>query len=54
MVKVSEIIAKTNGHIWRSYSFRSREIVCCEKCGVIRRSDDKNNPCKGKVKIALR
>lgn len=27
---------------------------CCRKCGIVRRRDDKNSPCKGVVKIVLR
>lgn len=26
----------------------------CEDCGIVRRRDRMNSPCKGKVKVALR
>lgn len=27
---------------------------CCKVCGIVRRADDKNGPCKGPVKIGPR
>ena len=45
-----EIIAESNGHKW----FDWRGMICCRDCGYMRRPADDNNPCKGKVYIALR
>lgn len=27
---------------------------CCRKCGVVRRRDNQNNPCRGRVVLSLR
>lgn len=43
---------KKNGHVWGVY--RNDEFESCSLCGIIRRADDKNSPCVGKVKISLR
>lgn len=37
-------------HDWREY----RGYLTCFKCGVIKRKDGKNNPCKGVVRVTLR
>lgn len=37
-------------HLWASY----RGVESCALCGVCRRRDDKNNACKGIVKVSLR
>ena len=29
-------------------------LECCKICGIVRRSDDKNLPCVGTVKVGLR
>lgn len=39
-------------HAW--FKFQDDKFDCCAWCGVIRRSDDKNKPCPGKVKVSLR
>lgn len=44
------VIAESNGHKWMDWS----GMICCRDCGILRRPDDDNNPCKGKVSIALR
>ena len=51
----TEIIAETNGHRWFIYKGKllKAEIVMCLDCGNVRRQDDKNSQCKGKVKIVL-
>lgn len=28
--------------------------LCCIKCGIVKRADGKNGPCKGPVKVTLR
>ncbi len=49
-----EVIARTNGHEWANWVFKSMTLVCCNNCGIIRRPDDNNKPCKGRVDVALR
>lgn len=29
-------------------------LTCCKKCGMVRRADDKNKPCRGPVRVGLR
>lgn len=36
-------------HIWFKPTFLVYD--CCRKCGIVRRADDKNSPCKGKVAL---
>lgn len=45
-----KVIAESNGHKWMEWS----GMICCKDCGFLRRPDDDNPPCKGKVGIALR
>lgn len=35
-------------------TFRMGILTVCANCGMIRRSDGKNKPCKGKIGISLR
>lgn len=39
-------------HDWFKPDFLKWE--CCRKCGIVRRADDKNNPCRGVVRVGLR
>ena len=39
-------------HDWFVPAFIGRE--CCRKCGIMRRADDRNKPCRGKVVLSLR
>lgn len=39
------------GHSWGFW--KQDKFQCCRTCGVVRRSDDKNAPCKGKPKLRL-
>jgi hypothetical protein len=39
-------------HDWFVPDFIGYE--CCRKCGIVRRKDRKNKPCRGVVKIDLR
>lgn len=48
------VIARSNGHEWQEWKFVSMTLVCCRNCGIVRRPDDKNSPCKGRVRVALR
>lgn len=34
-------------HTWKPW----HTYTVCTKCGIIRRADDKNSPCKGVVKM---
>jgi hypothetical protein len=45
-----KVIAESNGHKWMEFA----GMICCKECGVVRRFDDANNPCKGLVNIELR
>lgn len=47
---VSEVFATSNGHHW----LRWRQFVCCRDCGIIKRQDDNNKPCRGKIGIGFR
>lgn len=29
-------------------------LLCCRKCGIVRRQDDLNSPCRGHVVLSLR
>jgi len=48
--KFREVIGVSNGHEWINWDW----IVCCRFCGIVRRADDQNAPCKGPARIALR
>lgn len=39
-------------HAW--FKFKLDSFDSCAKCGIVRRRDDKNKPCPGKVKVELR
>jgi hypothetical protein len=41
-------------HLWVTTTICKQPMECCALCGVVRRRDDKNNPCKGIVRISLR
>lgn len=45
-----------NGHIWAKMKSSNilNELHVCRECGIIRRKDGKNKPCKGKVRVTLR
>lgn len=45
-----EVIAVSNGHHW----VERFNLVCCRDCGIVRRADDRNKPCRGKVRVELR
>lgn len=48
--KVPRVLDTSNGHHWIEW----RAFVCCRDCGIIRRADDRNKPCRGVVKVGLR
>jgi len=37
-------------HYWMMFG----TLPCCAHCGIVRRRDGKNRPCRGKVRVALR
>ncbi len=39
-------------HDWFLPKFIGYE--CCRKCGIVRRADDKNGPCRDRVVLSLR
>lgn len=39
----------SNLHVWFKPKFMNYE--CCKLCGVVRRKDNKNKPCRGPVKM---
>ena len=45
-----KVIAESNGHKWMVWL----GMICCRDCGLLRRPNDDNKPCKGVTKIALR
>lgn len=47
------VLDVSNGHHWIKFSDRV-SYLACRDCGIIRRDDDKNKPCKGKVNVKPR
>src|SRR6185437_9620991 len=45
-----DVIAESNGHHW----VRRFHLTCCRDCGIVRRADDMNSPCKGVVHVGPR
>lgn len=37
-------------HYWMMFN----NLPCCAHCGIVRRRDGKNKPCRGKVRVELR
>jgi hypothetical protein len=54
MKEPPKVFAESNGHRWARWEFKSMTLICCNDCGIVRRADDKNKPCKGKTRVALR
>lgn len=49
----SEWVARYPGvHCW--FSFSGNAIESCASCGVVRKRNDSNKPCKGIVTVVLR
>ena len=48
---VTEIV---DGHVWGNFDESFVPGECCRICGVMRRRDHQNKPCKGPQKISLR
>lgn len=52
--KVNDLLRR-NGlveHDWFYYSPTKSD--CCRRCGVVRRADDQNGPCRGPVKVTVK
>ena len=49
-----EIVGESNGHQWFLNDIAGKKMECCLDCGIIRRRDDKNKQCRGKVTVAIR
>ncbi len=47
-----EDILGVGGHDWFVPKFIGYE--CCRKCGMVKRTDGKNKPCRGRVVLSLR
>ena len=45
-----KVIAESNGHHW----IEAFNLVCCRDCGIVRRADDQNKPCRGVVGVVFR
>jgi len=43
-----------DGHVWGHFAESLIPGECCRICGVMRRRDHQNKPCKGPQKISLR
>jgi hypothetical protein len=43
-------VVPPGAHDWSDYMGR----CCCRQCGMVRRRDGKNKPCKGAAKISRR
>lgn len=41
-------------HVWFRPDLGGRSWESCRVCGIVRRADDKNSPCKGPSKIILK
>jgi hypothetical protein len=51
LFEVTEIV---DGHVWGNVLSSSIPGECCRICGMMRRRDNQNNPCKGPAQITLR
>lgn len=49
--RVTEIIG---GHTWGHVVVSMISGECCRTCGMMRRRDRKNKPCRGRPEITLR
>ena len=50
-----EIVGEEDGHIWIKHRmFKDKGWITCKKCGIIKKKDGKNKPCRGQVRITTR
>lgn len=52
--RTNTIKTADDDHEWKPYSIGAQKIQVCKRCGVVRRADDKNNKCRGKVRVVSR
>lgn len=49
---------ETRSHDWMPFTasglLGGKDWECCRYCGMIRRGDDTNGPCRGRVKVGPR
>lgn len=45
-----------NAHVFAPARARGldHDWWCCSRCGIVRRRDGQNKPCRGRVRVALR
>jgi len=46
--------ARATDHMWCDYSHDWHErfgLTCCRDCGIVKRADDQNRPCKGPARL---
>lgn len=41
-------------HEWVERKTMDKIVQVCKRCGIIRRADDKNKPCKGIARVTTR
>lgn len=51
LFEVTEVV---DGHVWGNVLSSSIPGECCRVCGMMRRRDKQNKPCKGPVAVTLR
>ena len=52
---VAQIAASLPGvHLWGRWLTQDPTIEACLLCGVVRRADDGNKPCRGVVQVVVR
>jgi len=39
------------GHTWKPIPLKEDGMQYCETCGIVRRADDNNKPCKGPTRL---
>jgi hypothetical protein len=47
------VVDESNGHHWIIFGGNAG-MHCCRDCGLVRRADDQNSPCKGAVSVGPR
>jgi len=50
---IEELDRANGGHVWVAIP-QLKLSQTCSKCGIIKRSDGRNNPCRGPVSISMR
>jgi hypothetical protein len=47
-----QVAGKSHGHVWTWLD--KYMLIACKTCGIVRRWDDKNKPCKGPARVRPR